>query len=87
MPSTCFLYFADEDIDTMSWIGNSGKNSTAETRRMHNQKLNDVAYYAVNTVECRRVQVLRYFGEVFDSRNCGMNPHAVCDNCSQGVSV
>lgn len=87
MPSTCYLYFSDNDINVMSLIGNASKNTTIETRKLRNQNLNDVAYYCANNVECRRVQVLRYFGEVFDARNCWMNRDAVCDNCIQAVSA
>ncbi|KAH9951444.1 P-loop containing nucleoside triphosphate hydrolase protein [Amylocystis lapponica] len=33
--------------------------------------------YGENNVDCRRQQVLSYFGENFDPRNC----HGKCDNC------
>ena len=64
-----------------------GENVTRETLRIHMQNLDNVIYYCNNNLECRRVQVLRYFGEVFDAKNCSVNKHAVCDNCAQGVSV
>lgn len=63
------------------------ENGTPETMRIHMQNLDDVIYYCNNYLECRRVQVLRYFGEVFDAKNCSINKHAVCDNCSSGVGV
>ena len=71
----------------MSLMANDSRNGTVETRRIHNQNLYDVAYYCANYVECRRAQVLRYFGEVFDAGNCSINRNAVCDNCTQAVSV
>lgn len=87
MPSTCYLYFSNKDINVMSRMASNTQNGTPETRRVHNRNLYDVAYYCSNNVECRRVQVLRYFGERFDADKCSLNGNSVCDNCVQGVSV
>jgi superfamily II DNA helicase RecQ len=40
--------------------------------------LRQVVAFAENKIECRRQQVLRYFSESFDKRNC----EKTCDNCS-----
>ena len=43
-------------------------------------------HYCNNRAECRRVQLLRYFGEVFDPQNCAKNIRTVCDNCISKVN-
>ena len=42
-----------------------------------------VVEYSQNAVDCRRVQVLRYFDEHFDPTLC----HAQCDNCRNAGDV
>lgn len=37
-----------------------------------------VVRYCLNISDCRRVQILRFFGEEFESHNC----HKLCDNCA-----
>ena len=42
-----------------------------------------VVQYCENQTECRRAQLLEYFGETgFQSAECGKNQRTVCDNCS-----
>lgn len=54
------------------------KATTEEEKRRQAEGLSAVVQYYKNNVECRRVQLLRYFDEVFDSKNC----HGRCDNCN-----
>ncbi|MEW5313162.1 MAG: hypothetical protein WDW38_004751 [Sanguina aurantia] len=46
--------------------------------------LNTMISFAEETVECRRVQLLQYFGETFDSSNCNKTCD-VCRSCSGTV--
>ncbi|KAK2186381.1 hypothetical protein NP493_202g01036 [Ridgeia piscesae] len=41
-----------------------------------------MVHYCENVTDCRRSQLLEYFGEVFDRKQCHSNPAALCDNCS-----
>ena len=86
MPSICYLYYSHQDIMIMKSMIKKDENGTDATRRIHSQNLNDVVYYCKNNVECRRVQMLRYFGEVFCPSNCSIDRNGICDNCSQAVS-
>lgn len=86
MPSVCYLYYSYKDIAVLRSMIKKDENGTPETLKIHLQNLNDVVYYCTNNVECRRVQVLRYFGENFSANNCSINKSAICDNCSQAVS-
>ncbi len=53
-----------------------------ETKKSYDQsKLAMMLQYA-ETTSCRRRFILNYFGEDFESRNCG-----ACDNCLHGLSV
>lgn len=54
-----------------------GKRTSPEEKQRQKEDLRRVVQYCNNTSDCRRVQVLRYFGEIFDRANC----HKSCDNC------
>ncbi|ONH67688.1 ATP-dependent DNA helicase hus2/rqh1, partial [Cyberlindnera fabianii] len=48
----------------------------------HADKLRKVTEYCDNITDCRREQVLRYFSETFDKKDCGKQ----CDNCCKSGS-
>jgi superfamily II DNA helicase RecQ len=55
----------------------NGKLSPEEERRQK-EDVYAVVSYCHDTITCRRVQVLRYFGEVYDAQGC----HGGCNNCT-----
>ena len=58
------------------------QESTAETRKVHMDNLYRVVQYCENCTDCRRAQLLHYFGETnFDSSDCAANQNTICDNC------
>ena len=60
----------------------SDKESSAETRKVHRDNLFRVVGYCENVTDCRRAQLLHYFGETtFDSADCAANESTVCNNC------
>lgn len=43
-----------------------------------------MVHYCENVVDCRRIQLLAYFGETnFNPNFCKDHPEVICDNCSR----
>lgn len=50
-----------------------------EELKRQEEGVRDVVQYCQNNADCRRKQLLKYFDEDFDARDC----HSSCDNCVQ----
>lgn len=50
---------------------------TIEEKKRQEDGVRAVVQYCQNEVDCRRVQVLGYFGQAFDRKDC----HKRCNNC------
>lgn len=73
LPSDCLLLFSPGDVQKyMQFIDE--KPDPAE-QAMAREQLRQMVHYAESSV-CRRVELLRYFGETYESQSCG-----ACDNC------
>ena len=68
----CLLLFSLDDEDTITEFIDDGHPSQREHRIESLQKF--IAW--ANSTECRREELLTYFGEEYATQNCGM-----CDNC------
>ncbi|EUC61514.1 bloom syndrome protein, putative [Rhizoctonia solani AG-3 Rhs1AP] len=81
-PAQCILYYRYKDRNSMDWLVNHGDKdrqtplSTAEKKRQKDE-IHQVVQYCQNTTDCRRSQVLEYFGERFNPSHC----YKTCDNC------
>ncbi|KAI1461917.1 hypothetical protein F4805DRAFT_411397 [Annulohypoxylon moriforme] len=75
-PSECYLYFSYGDVTSMRRLITDGDGSEEQKERQRNM-LNTVTAFCDNQSDCRRVEILRYFGETFDKAQCGKT----CDNC------
>jgi len=83
----CVLYFTMKDKQKLiSMIEKSADEraanrgialASADTHRQSIENVNKCVAFCMNEVECRRVMLLRYFGESFPKENC----NATCDNC------
>lgn len=61
----------------------SDNSQTKESTSVHLNNLYRVVQYCENQSECRRAQLLEYFGETgFDRADCRRNKMTSCDNCS-----
>ncbi|KAI1412572.1 hypothetical protein F5Y13DRAFT_199815 [Hypoxylon sp. FL1857] len=76
LPSECYLYFNYGDVASLRRMITDGDGSEEQKERQRNM-LSTVAAFCDNQSDCRRVEILRYFGESFDQAQCGKT----CDNC------
>ncbi|KAI0890482.1 uncharacterized protein GGS22DRAFT_151013 [Annulohypoxylon maeteangense] len=76
LASECYLYFSYGDVTSMRRLITDGDGSEEQKERQRNM-LNTVTAFCDNQSDCRRVEILRYFGETFDKELCGKT----CDNC------
>jgi len=81
--SSCFLYYSFHDISSLRrMIDKDRDQKTWQQRQRQHNLLGNMVQYCENQADCRRVQVLGYFGELFAKANC----NKTCDNCSSGVT-
>jgi len=68
----CLLLFSYGDVDTIQYFIQQGAESERKGRRKRLRAMVDWA----TSGECRRRELLAYFGEAYQSENC-----RACDNC------
>jgi len=78
-PSDCLLYFGFGDIRSLRNLIARGDGNQAQKERQR-EMLNRVVNFCDNKRDCRRVEILQYFGERFDKPEC----KGTCDNCKNG---
>ena len=65
----------------------SDSETAVESKKVHMDNLYRVVQYCENVTDCRRAQLLHYFGETtFDAKDCIDNEQTVCDNCESSGS-
>lgn len=74
--SGCFLYYGYHDTSALKRMIDDGDGSYDQKERQR-QMLRNVVQFCENRSDCRRVQVLNYFGESFSKDKC----NGSCDNC------
>ncbi|KAH8918959.1 ATP-dependent DNA helicase [Atractiella rhizophila] len=75
--SECVLYFSNQDFISHIHMITSDRDIPREQKDRKIENLHRMQSYCINTVDCRRTQVLQYFDERFDSSKC----RRTCDNC------
>lgn len=78
-PSDCILFFGYGDVVTLRRMIR-GSDGSAEQKERQLAMLSKVTAFCDGQEECRRVAVLRYFGEQFSAAQC----NKTCDNCLNG---
>ncbi|KAK9240629.1 hypothetical protein V1525DRAFT_353098 [Lipomyces kononenkoae] len=77
LPSECILYYAYRDATSIMTMIDRDKDIDYDTKEKQRTFLKQVLQYCENQTDCRRHQVLQYFNEKFDSKDCRNQ----CDNC------
>ncbi|MHC1782476.1 MAG: DNA helicase RecQ [Anaerolineaceae bacterium] len=72
LPAHCLLLYSYADVAKLRYFIDQKAESERQVAYLH---LNALIDYAGTSV-CRRVPLLAYFGETYNSENCG-----ACDNC------
>ncbi len=74
--ANCILLFGYGDIRKINYFIDQKEESEQRVAKQH---LNALVRYA-ESFQCRRIPLLRYFGESYENDNCGM-----CDNCNKAA--
>lgn len=81
--SYCIMYYSFRDARTLQTMISRDKDLDRIGKEKHSTKLRQVIQYCENSTDCRRQQVLQYFNEEFDKKDCEKN----CDNCQKGTDA
>ncbi|KAF7683331.1 ATP-dependent DNA helicase hus2/rqh1 [Astathelohania contejeani] len=82
LESVCLLFYNFYDKRKIEFLIDKSEGTRA-TRQRLKEDVGQVVQYCENRVDCRRVQILAHFGEVFDSALC----KGTCDNCEKQKKV
>ena len=78
--SRCIMFYRYADKAKLERLIDSGEGSW-QAKNAQKELLAKVVQYCENKSDCRRKQVLAYFGEPFEAKNCRQK----CDNCQSGA--
>ncbi|KAL5603683.1 hypothetical protein FOVSG1_006433 [Fusarium oxysporum f. sp. vasinfectum] len=79
-PSDCILFYGKQDIRILKKLIADGEGNN-EQKECQMPMLNRVTAFCDNKSDCRRVEILGYFGEDFTAAQC----RKTCDNCKAGL--
>ena len=83
-PAECILYFNKQDVTRMKRIMSMpGKGRTRKKKANDMKRLQLMVDYCENRSQCRRIQILKYFGERVSSDVCGKK----CDICKSNRRI
>jgi len=78
--SRCIMFYRYADKAKLERLIESGEGNW-QAKNAQKELLAKVIQYCENKSDCRRKQVLAYFGEPFEAENCRQK----CDNCQSGA--
>ncbi|XP_063781550.1 recQ-like DNA helicase BLM isoform X2 [Pseudophryne corroboree] len=80
--SHCLLFYSYSDVTRIRRLIQMEKDGNSQTKQTHFNNLYSMVHYCENVLECRRMQLLAYFGEhTFNPKFCKENQRVACDNC------
>ncbi|CAH0588220.1 unnamed protein product [Chrysodeixis includens] len=80
-PADCLLYYSYCDVVRYRRLLAMERNTTAESRRVHEENLLRIVELCESVTDCRRAHVLAYLGERFNRDLCLKDRRTACDNC------
>ncbi|XP_050032647.1 recQ-like DNA helicase Blm [Dermacentor andersoni] len=79
--ASCLLYYNFHDMHRIRSMIDKDATANASAKQTHIANLWHMVNFCENRTDCRRAQVLHYFGENFDRQFCRQNRRFACDNC------
>lgn len=79
--SECIMFYSYKDARSLQSLIQRDDKLEELARETHLAKLRQVVQYCENKTDCRRKQVLHFFNETFDPKNCAKK----CDNCCSNI--
>ncbi|KAK8726686.1 hypothetical protein OTU49_009995 [Cherax quadricarinatus] len=76
----CTLFYSYQDMHRIRKMIDMDRDNL-QARKTHYDNLWRMVAYCENKMDCRRTQLLNYFGEIFSRENCKRSPASACDNC------
>uniref|UniRef100_A0A8C6TK75 ATP-dependent DNA helicase n=1 Tax=Neogobius melanostomus TaxID=47308 RepID=A0A8C6TK75_9GOBI len=81
--SQCILFYSYSDVHRIKRILSS-KEGDRHAKATHYNNLQSMVQFCENAMECRRIQLLAYFGELnFNKNFCKEHSDVSCDNCTR----
>ncbi|KAL4658731.1 Bloom syndrome protein [Arapaima gigas] len=82
--SHCVLFYSYTDVIRIKRLISMDREGNQHSKRTHYSNLHSMVHFCENLLECRRVQLLSYFGEhSFSPGFCKDHPEVICDNCAR----
>ncbi|XP_054894177.1 recQ-like DNA helicase BLM isoform X2 [Poeciliopsis prolifica] len=82
--SHCILFYSYADVHRIKRIISMDREGDRHAKATHYSNLHSMVHFCENVMECRRIQLLAYFGELKFNRNfCKDHPDVSCDNCAK----
>ncbi|KAM9754767.1 recQ-like DNA helicase BLM isoform 2-T2 [Menidia menidia] len=80
--SHCILFYSYTDVHRIKRIISMDREGDRHAKATHFNNLHSMVQFCENLLECRRIQLLAYFGELtFNKSFCKEHPDVSCDNC------
>ncbi|CAL8235892.1 unnamed protein product [Arctogadus glacialis] len=86
--SHCVLFYSDSDHGVLGRAIRNDESVDEKSKDGELVNLESMVEYCSNKKDCRRIQLLTYFGGVATEANlCKKNTEAICDNCERDNTV
>ncbi|TFK55354.1 ATP-dependent DNA helicase [Heliocybe sulcata] len=79
LPSDCVLFYSGQDVALIQQQIRNEDSLPREVAQLQIHELWQMADFCQNDVDCRRQELMAFFDQVFDPKDC----HSSCDNCVQ----